>query len=106
MESRTAPLSHDGTMPRHTHPCFVLILLLVSYTAAEVPPPAAPCPPPPVCQKSLTQRQILLVPREEATTLPKLTLREVEVGVLPGLALDFVEQKQRVTELRLEECEV
>src|SRR5262245_12526621 len=92
-------------MPRHTPPTCILILLLASHATAEGHPPAVPAPPP-VCEKSLTQRQILLVPREEAITLPKLTLREVEVGRLPGLALDFLEQKQTVTELQLKECEV
>jgi hypothetical protein len=48
----------------------------------------------------------LLVPQEEAVVLPWLGLREVEVDVKPGLMLDFYEEKQKITELVLKECEV
>src|SRR5262249_159668 len=42
-----------------------------------------------------------------ATTLPDWKLREVEVGRMPGgPVLDFCEQKQTVTELRLDEQEI
>lgn len=49
---------------------------------------------------------MLLVPKQEAVPLPSLKLREVEVGVLPGMSLDFYEEKRKITELELKECEV
>jgi hypothetical protein len=50
---------------------------------------------------------VLLVPHETATTLPDWKLRAVEVGRIPeGWSLDFREEKQIVTELRLEPHQV
>ena len=70
----------------------------------EAPPHAADCPcPKPMndCVACLTQG--LLVPRERATTLPNWKLRDVEVGRVPDLKLEFEEQKHTVIETKLEE---
>jgi hypothetical protein len=57
--------------------------------------------------KTVPKRQVLLVPHEEATTIPRPTLREVEVGRAPGgPVLEFVEKKTIVMEVRIQECEV
>jgi hypothetical protein len=89
-------------MPRFSP--LLLALLLAAHCAAGEPEP--PCAPPVIIQNVPT-RQVLLVPHEEATTLPKLTLREVEVGrAQAGFVLDFVEKKCTVTEIQLKECEV
>jgi hypothetical protein len=68
--------------------------------------PAAHCAPP-VIEKSIPHTQVLLVPRERATTLPDWKLRAVEVCRIPeGPVLDFREEKQIVTELRLQARQV
>jgi hypothetical protein len=57
--------------------------------------------------KTIPQTRILLVPHENATTLPDWQLKPVEVGQVPaGPALDFREEKQIVTELRLQPRQV
>src|SRR5262249_8817726 len=97
-------------MPRRTPlPSLVFCLLLASGASAGHPPaapdvPAPDCAPPP--PRTIVNRQLLLVPKEEAIALPALKLREIEVGTATGLALDFYEEKRKVTELELKECEV
>jgi hypothetical protein len=67
----------------------------------------APHSAPPVVEKTIPHTQVLLVPHERATTLPDWKLRAVEVGRIPeGWVLDFHEEKQIVTELRLEPRQV
>jgi hypothetical protein len=57
--------------------------------------------------KTIPHTQVLLVPHEHATTLPDWKLRPVETGRLPeGPVLDFREEKQVVTELRLQPRQV
>lgn len=68
--------------------------------------PADCAPPPPPIEKKACISQILLVPHEKAVVLPDWKLRDVEVGRKPTLALDFVEVKQWVKEMKLEEREV
>ena len=70
-------------------------------------PHDADCPcPPPLRERVACLTQGLLVPKEKAITVPAWKLRDVEVGRLPDLKLDFVEQKHIVTETKLEEREV
>jgi hypothetical protein len=72
-----------------------------------LPPPAADCPcPPPLRERVAHLTQGLLVPHETAVTVPDWKLRDVEVGRLPDLKLDFVEQQHIVTETKLEVREV
>jgi len=74
---------------------------------AEGVPHAPDCPcPPPMREKVACLTQGLLVPKERAITVPDWKLRDVEVGRLPDLKLDFVEQKHVVTETKLEVREV
>jgi hypothetical protein len=61
---------------------------------------------PPVVEKTVPLTQILLVPRERAICIPDWKLRDVELGRKPaGPVLDFREEKQIVTELKLQERE-
>ncbi len=70
-------------------------------------PPTADCHcPPPLRERVACLTQGLLVPKERAITVPDWKLRDVEVGRLPDLKLDFVEQKHIVTETKLQEREV
>jgi hypothetical protein len=86
---------------------------------ADLPPPrmptpdqapGRPAPPPCACPlgvKTIPYGQVLLIPQERATTLPRWGLREVEVGRGPGgPVLSFHEERQVVTELQLQPCEV
>jgi hypothetical protein len=57
--------------------------------------------------KTIPHTHVLLVPHDNATTLPDWQLRPVEVGRLPeGPVLDFREEKQVVCELRLQPRQV
>jgi hypothetical protein len=69
---------------------------------------APPLPAEPPCvEKKYCHTDVLLVPKEKATTVPDWKLREVEVGrVITGPALDFVEEKRCVTEMTLKPREV
>ena len=85
----------------------------VEPAPAAVPPaelPALPAGPGcavPFVEKTIPYGQVLLVPHERATTLPKWGLREVEVGRgCSGPQLSFTTQKQIVTEMKLVPHEV
>jgi hypothetical protein len=68
--------------------------------------PPLPAEPPPV-EKKYCHTDVLLVPKEKATTVPDWKLREVEVDrIKVGPVLDFVEEKRFVTEMTLKSHEV
>jgi hypothetical protein len=61
----------------------------------------------PVIEKTICLPRSTLIEQQEATTLPKLTLREVEAGrALECPALDFREERHTVTEITLKPREV
>jgi hypothetical protein len=63
-------------------------------------PPLADCAPP-LVHETLPLPQLLLVPHREATTIPTLTLREVEIGRTREMEIGFREEKQVVTEIQV-----
>ncbi len=84
--------------------------------AVPVPPPAVPIPPalPALtagvlqgpctgCEKALAVPRLTLVPEETAITVPKMTLRAVEVGRehVTKMELSFREEKHTITEIVL-----
>lgn len=69
---------------------------------APVLPPAAVSEGPDCGHRTVCTTNVLLVPHEKATTMPDWKLRAVEVGRIPsGPVLEFREEKQCVTELKL-----
>jgi hypothetical protein len=72
----------------------------------EPVPPPTPAPPPPPCgpviDKTITRHQVLLVEDQNAITVPRLRLREVEIGRdRRCVELDFREEKRTITEMQL-----
>lgn len=78
--------------------------LAVSARAGEILPPAA-CPAPcaPAVEKTIPHHRIYLLEDQEATTLPRLTPRAVEVGreVRTQLDVEYQETRFSVTEMEL-----
>jgi hypothetical protein len=78
----------------------------------EKPPEAPPAPPcGPMIEKNVCVPRVTLVPEEQAITVPRLQLNEVEVGRdRLGCVLDFHEEKRCITEMvlkpRVEEQQV
>src|SRR5437868_10909171 len=109
MMSAPPTCPQGGVMPPRFTPLLLVLLLAPCALAGDHLPPPPPDEPPcaPPIEQNIAKRQVLLVPHETATTYPKLELREVEVGRMPGgPILDFVDQKQYVTVMELKECEV
>lgn len=83
-------------------PALILLVVPAMLPADPIPPL-----PPPTVEKKYCHTDILLVPREKATTVPDWKLRDIEVGRIPtGPTLDFVEEKRFVTEMTLKPREV
>ncbi|MFO0879412.1 MAG: hypothetical protein U0840_18855 [Gemmataceae bacterium] len=81
-----------------------LIILLLTLSQVHAEPPACP---PPTFDKKYCHTDILLVPKQHATTAPDWKLRDIEVGrIRVGPVLDFVEEKRCVTEMTLKQREV
>jgi hypothetical protein len=87
--------------------CLSLLVVSLLFCPVRAHPPVWVADAPPVVEKSIPTTQVLLVPHEQATTAPDWKLREVELGRHQGgPVLDFEEQKQVVTEMKLQEREV
>jgi hypothetical protein len=97
----------EEVMPART-PVALAAVLLACLGPAQAHPPAGPhCAPPPFVEKTIPSTQVLLVPAEQAICVPDWKLREVELGRRhAGPVLDFMDQKQVVTEMKLCEREV
>lgn len=93
----------------HTPPIANLPLPESAQLPPALPPELAPAPADgclPGCDRVACLKQLLLVPHEQAICVPAWKLIDVEVGKMPTLELDFVEQKHVVKEMKLEEREV
>ena len=79
---------------------------LIPLTLLLVFTPAGTCETP-TFAKTYCATDVLLVPKEKATTVPDWKLREIEVDRrITGPELDFVEEKRCVTEMTLRPREV
>ncbi len=80
--------------------------ILALFFLAPLLPADPPCTSPSI-EKPYCVANVLLVPKEKATTVPDWKLREIEINRVPtGPALEFVEEKRYVTELTLQAREV
>jgi hypothetical protein len=94
-------------MPARLSVALPVVLLFAPVCWAGPHAPASPSCAPPVIEKTIPSTQVLLVPTEQATTIPDWKLREVELGRLPAApVLNFREQKQKVIVMELREREV
>jgi hypothetical protein len=99
-------------------------LPLAAYAQEPIPVPPQPTPPEPIvvappalqavttgiikspcnsCEHSVTVNKLTLVPEETAVAIPRMALREVEVGrdVVTKMELTFHEERQTITEMVL-----